>query len=275
MKPFLIDNDKVYTYQDLLDAIQTDGFYYPYYKVYDVFLYFVNLVKALANNQSLVLLDSDINSSEIENLDESLVNQPRIINTSSFSDIPEVINAVKKSAAEITIFTSGTTGQPKKVLHSISSLTRSVRIGERYANQIWGYAYAPTHMAGLQVFFQAFENENTLVNIFGRSRNEVYRCISNHHITHISATPTFYRLLLPFEKEYDTVIRVTLGGEKSDERLYDSMRCVFPNAKINNVYASTEAGSLFAAKGNCFQYWKLSEINLELKTMNFLFTSHY
>ncbi|MCD7938619.1 MAG: fatty acid--CoA ligase family protein [Bacteroides intestinalis] len=253
MKPFLIDNDKVYTYQDLLDAIQTDGFYYPYYKVHDVFLYFVNLVKALANNQSLVLLDSDLNSSEIENLDESLVNQPQIINTSSFSDIPEVINAVKKSVAEITIFTSGTTGQPKKVLHSISSLTRSVRTGERYANQIWGYAYAPTHMAGLQVFFQAFENENTLVNIFGRSRNEVYRCISNHHITHISATPTFYRLLLPSEKEYDTVIRVTLGGEKSDERLYDSMRCVFPNAKINNVYASTEAGSLFAAKGDCFQ----------------------
>ena len=65
MKPFLIDNDKVYTYQDLLDAIQTDGFYYPYYKVHDVFLYFVNLVKALANNQSLVLLDSDLNSSEI------------------------------------------------------------------------------------------------------------------------------------------------------------------------------------------------------------------
>ena len=253
MKPFLIDNDKVYTYQDLLDAIQTDGFYYPYYKVHDVFLYFVNLVKALANNQSLVLLDSDLNSSEIENLDESLVNQPRIINTSSFSDVPEVINAVKKSAAEITIFTSGTTGQPKKVLHSISSLTRSVRTGERYANQIWGYAYAPTHMAGLQVFFQAFENENTLVYIFGRSRNEVYRCISNHHITHISATPTFYRLLLPFEKEYDTVIRATLGGEKSDEHLYDSMRCVFPNAKINNVYASTEAGSLFAAKGDCFQ----------------------
>ena len=173
MKPFLIDNDKVYTYQDLLDAIQTDGFYYPYYKVHDVFLYFVNLVKALANNQSLVLLDSDLNSSEIENLNESLVNQPRIINTLSFSDISEVINAVKKSAAEITIFTSGTTGQPKKVLHSISSLTRSVRTGERYANQIWGYAYAPTHMAGLQVFFQAFENENTLVNIFGRSRNRL------------------------------------------------------------------------------------------------------
>ena len=128
----------------------------------------------LTGNNSIV----DLNSSEIENLNESLVNQPRIINTLSFSDISEVINAVKKSAAEITIFTSGTTGQPKKVLHSISSLTRSVRTGERYANQIWGYAYAPTHMAGLQVFFQAFENENTLVNIFGRRFTDVYPIIT-------------------------------------------------------------------------------------------------
>jgi acyl-CoA synthetase (AMP-forming)/AMP-acid ligase II len=35
--------------------------------------------------------------------------------------------------------------------------------------------------------------------------------------------------------------------------LYDSICRIFPNAKINNIYASTEAGSLFAAKGDCFQ----------------------
>ena len=49
------------------------------------------------------------------------------------------------------------------------------------------------------------------------------------------------------------MIRVTLGGEKSDQHLYDSIVKIFPSAKINNVYASTEAGSLFAAKGDCFQ----------------------
>ena len=49
------------------------------------------------------------------------------------------------------------------------------------------------------------------------------------------------------------MVRVTLGGEKSDQHLYDSIAKIFPNAKINNVYASTEAGSLFAAKGDCFQ----------------------
>ena len=108
-------------------------------------------------------------------------------------------------------------------------------------------------MAGLQVFFQAFENTSMLVNMFSMQRQKVYSLINQYHITHISATPTFYRLLLPFEKEYSSVERVTFGGEKSEYNLYESVKLIFPNAQINNVYASTEAGSLFASRGDCFQ----------------------
>lgn len=250
---FLYDGEKQYSYDDLLKAICEGNAYYPLFKTKDVFSYFGNLIKALVANRPLVLLDSDINSSEIDGLDESKVNVAADINPISCNNMQDVVDAVQKSTSEITIFTSGTTGQPKKVIHSISTLRRSVRLGERYQGQIWVYAYNPTHMAGLQVFFQAFENLNALVNVFNKSRVEVYHEITDKKITHISATPTFYRLLLPYEQEYSTVIRVTLGGEKSDRHLYDSIKKIFPNAKINNVYASTEAGSLFAAKGDCFQ----------------------
>lgn len=250
---FLYDNGKQYGYDDLLRALNEGATYYPYYKTSDVFSYFVNLIKALAASQPLVLLDSDINPSEIDGLDESKVNVAESIAPSSFRNMDEVVSAVQNSNSEITIFTSGTTGQPKKVVHSIATLTRSVRLGDRYKGQIWAYAYNPTHMAGLQVFFQAFENQNTLVNVFNQPREFVYQQIQEKGITHISATPTFYRLLLPFEQAYESVIRVTLGGEKSDQHLYDSIMKIFPIAKINNVYASTEAGSLFAAKGDCFQ----------------------
>lgn len=250
---FLFDQEKEYSYDDLLSSLNEGNTYYPYYKTSDVYSYFANLIKALAASQPLVLLDSDINPSEIEGLDESKVNVAESISDVSFQNMDEVVAAVQGSRSEITIFTSGTTGQPKKVIHSIQTLTRSVRIGDRYKGQIWAYAYNPTHMAGLQVFFQAFENQNTLVNVFNQSREYVYQQITDKEITHISATPTFYRLLLPFEYAYESVIRVTLGGEKSDQHLYDSIKKIFPNAKINNVYASTEAGSLFAAKGDCFQ----------------------
>lgn len=250
---FLFDNDKQYGYVDLLRSLNESIAYYPYYKTTNVYAYFVNLIKALAASKPLVLLDSDINPSEIDGLDESKVNVADSIALLSFNSMDEVVAAVQGSHSEITIFTSGTTGQPKKVVHSIQTLTRTVRMGDKYKGQIWAYAYNPTHMAGLQVFFQAFENQNTLVNVFNQPREFVYQQIEDKGITHISATPTFYRLLLPFEQAYGSVVRVTLGGEKSDQHLYDSIAKIFPNAKINNVYASTEAGSLFAAKGDCFQ----------------------
>lgn len=250
---FLVDNGVLYTYEDLIESLNRTSLYYPLYKTSVLYDYFVNLVRALIYDMPLALLDSDLNPFEIEGVDEQSINTPKLLLPKAVTSIKEVMTGIQESKSEITVFTSGTTGQPKKVIHSISSLTRSVRQGEKYKNHVWAYAYNPTHMAGLQVFFQAFENTNTLVNVFNASRLEVYNRINRYGITHISATPTFYRLLLPTEKEYEKVQRVTLGGEKSDNHLYVSIKKIFPQAKINNVYASTEAGSLFAAKGDCFQ----------------------
>ena len=253
MAVFLIDNEKAYTYTDLLDSLNSASQYYPLFKSKDIYAYFVNLIQALAASKPLVLLDSDLNPSEIDGVDESQVNVAEVAEHAPYASMDDVVAALQQSTSEITIFTSGTTGQPKKVVHTVQTLTRSVRLGERYRGQVWAYAYNPTHMAGLQVFFQAFENLNTLINVFNKQRSEVYELIAEYSVTHISATPTFYRLLIPFEKAYESVIRVTLGGEKSDQHLYDSIVKIFPSAKINNVYASTEASSLFAAKGDCFQ----------------------
>lgn len=253
MTVFLVDNEKVYTYDDLLSTLNQATTYCPLLKTDHVYAYFANLIRALTANKPLVLLDSDLSLTEIAGVDVSQVNQPQPIEQKNFATMEEVVAALQQSSSEITIFTSGTTGQPKQVIHTVGSLTRSVRLGDKYKGQVWAYAYNPTHMAGLQVFFQAFENLNTLINVFNKQRTEVYELIQKHQITHVSATPTFYRLLLPFEQAYTSVVRVTLGGEKSDQHLYQAIEKIFPSAKINNVYASTEAGSLFAAKGDCFQ----------------------
>lgn len=253
MAVFLHNGEKEYSYEMLVDSINQHRKYYPFFKSHDIFAYFENLVKAIVTNSPLVLLDSDLNLSEVVGVDESQVNVAVQLPEYHFEDMYGVVAALQKSTSEITIFTSGTTGQPKKVVHSIDTLTRSVRLGDKYKGQVWAFAYNPTHMAGLQVFFQAFENQNMLVNVFNLQRSEVYQKIAQYQITHISATPTFYRLLLPFEEAYPSVLRATFGGEKSDNHLYDNIKKIFPEAKINNVYASTEAGSLFAAKGDCFQ----------------------
>jgi len=127
-----------------------------------------------------------------------------------------------------------------------------VKISERNTNSIWGFAYNPTHMAGIQVFFQALLNGNAIVRLFGLTPNEIHGEIKENDVTHISATPTFYRLLLPCENTFQSIARITSGGEKFNEKTIRQLTEIFPNAKITNVYASTEAGTLFASDNDIF-----------------------
>jgi acyl-coenzyme A synthetase/AMP-(fatty) acid ligase len=165
----------------------------------------------------------------------------------------------------MTLYTSGTTGLPKKVEHTFQSLTRWVRLDENRKEDIWGFAYNPTHMAGLQVFFQALLNLNTIVYLFGNSRDEIFDSIDRMQVTNISATPTFFRLLMPVERTFTSVKKITTGGEKFDIRLKSDLAQLFPQSKVRNVYASTEAGSLFSAGGDVFTISPVLESLIKIK----------
>ncbi len=156
----------------------------------------------------------------------------------------------------ITLYTSGTTGLPKKITHGFSSLTRAVKIAEDKRNDVWGFCYNPTHIAGLQVFFQALLNGNTIINLFRYGKRQIIEAVRNYNITHLSATPTFYRMLLPLETEFPQVRRITSGGERFDNRTMERIKKTFPNAKITNIYASTEAGTLLVSDGDLFRIKK-------------------
>lgn len=169
-----------------------------------------------------------------------------------FDSLEALANAVRNSRSKIDLFTSGTTGKPRKISHTVQSLSRSVRVSDAHSDDVWGFAYHPSHIAGLQVFFQAFFNGNEIVNLFGRQKREIFSLIVRRKISHISATPTFYRLLLPEPNVYGSVRRLTLGGEKSTGGLLEKLGAVFPNAKINNIYAATEFGTLLVSDGEYF-----------------------
>jgi acyl-coenzyme A synthetase/AMP-(fatty) acid ligase len=159
---------------------------------------------------------------------------------------------VGASASRITLYTSGSTGLPKAVRQSVANLARAVRRGARHGDDVWGFAYNPSHIAGVQVLLQALLNRNPLVNLFGQPRDTVFASIERHGVTHLSATPTFYRMLLPASPQLPSVRSVTLGGERTDTALIERLRPLFPGARFRNLYASTEAGTLLSTEGDQF-----------------------
>ena len=93
---FLYD-DRVFTYDDLLNAVSGSNTYCPLYRTDELFPFFVNLVKALAAGLPLTLLDSDIKASEIDGIDEDAINQEESFEAGTYCGADEIVAAMEAS----------------------------------------------------------------------------------------------------------------------------------------------------------------------------------
>ena len=254
---FFLDFTKSVYYQTLLADLNSAKFFPRYLKTDSIYDCFLQILVATLSEEEIVLLDSDFTDSEIASLTNLQNGEYREMKIArAYADLKSVDELIERldniKNAQITFFTSGTTGRPKKVSHRLQSITRFVKRESRHTSDIWGFAYNPTHIAGVQVFFQALLNKNKIVRLFELSVDEIFDTIENEKITHISATPTFYRMLISRNVSFDFVKRITSGGEKFDKKTSSLLAKIFPNAKITNVYASTEVGTLFASQDDIF-----------------------
>ncbi len=202
-----------------MENINKSNFYTDCYIYPDLRSFFLNWILALVNERNIALMDSDISEKEIASNNLQINQRIKIENPRKIKSIDELVNSIRFSNSEITLFTSGTTGFTRKFTHPLKNLIRKINVSEERKNDVWGFAFNPTHVAGVQVFFQAILNQNLLVNVFLAPKDFIIDSIKQYKITNLSSTPTFYRLLLPLKESFDSVTKITVGGEKSDSHL--------------------------------------------------------
>jgi acyl-coenzyme A synthetase/AMP-(fatty) acid ligase len=151
---------------------------------------------------------------------------------------------------EWLMLTSGTSGVPKIVNHSLEGLTGAIVADgpARGAPPVWATFYDIRRYGGLQIFLRAVIGGGSMVlSEPGEPIADYVARLRDKAVTHISGTPSHWRKLLMsgaaagFSPRY-----VRLSGEIADQAVLDGLRRAFPEASIGHAYASTEAGVGFA-----------------------------
>jgi acyl-coenzyme A synthetase/AMP-(fatty) acid ligase len=157
--------------------------------------------------------------------------------------MPAAETPVERRKTEWVLLTSGTTGAPKLIVHSLASLTAPItNAGD--ADIVWGTFYDIRRYGGLQILLRTILGHGSLVvSGPGESIGTYLVRLGAHGATHVSGTPSHWRraLMSPAARAI-TPRYVRLSGEIADQGILNALRAFYPQASVSHAFASTEAG---------------------------------
>jgi acyl-CoA synthetase (AMP-forming)/AMP-acid ligase II len=153
----------------------------------------------------------------------------------------------RPTSMPLLVLTSGTTAKPKAARHAWDRLAAPALRRAGSPDERWLLAFNLNQFAGLQVLLHVLASGATIVIPRSIQPRDALDAMLEHGVTHLSATPTFWRFLVALLDGGSTprpdLVQATLGGEAASDRLLEDVRRLFPRARVSHIYASTEVGS--------------------------------
>jgi acyl-coenzyme A synthetase/AMP-(fatty) acid ligase len=152
--------------------------------------------------------------------------------------------APRSLETEWLLFTSGTSGAPKLVIHTLAGLTGAIAPAPAEGPRpVWGTFYDIRRYGGLQILLRALTGGCTLaLSDGGQPLAEQLAHLARVGVSHLTGTPSHWRGVLMSSPSAITPTYVRLSGEIADQAVLDGLKAAFPHAAVVHAYASTEAG---------------------------------
>ena len=148
-----------------------------------------------------------------------------------------------QGAPGLILFSSGTSGAPKAMVHDFGKLLVSYE-SRRESDLAMLALLGFDHIGGLNTLFNTLAAGSLLAVPASRSPADVAATIARHHVAILPASPTFLNLLLTSGLVGDLAsLRViTYGTEPMPESLLARLKSAFPQARFIQTFGTSETG---------------------------------
>ena len=168
-----------------------------------------------------------------------------LVNRRSNNQKHELINYLrKKNHAGLILFSSGTSGHPKAILHDLTIFLQRFETPRPTLRTINFLLF--DHIGGINTLFHTLFNKGVVVAPEARTVDSVLKTCRKYNIELLPTTPTFLRLMLMSGAVPDKVPNclkiITYGTELMDQSTLNDLCKLLPNIDFRQTFGMSELG---------------------------------
>ena len=182
---------------------------------------------------------------------------------------PLVIKLQEQQHSGLILFSSGSTGAPKAMIHNLDNLVDSYK-GKRGKNIVFLIFLMFDHIGGLNSLLNCLSMGVTMVFPEHREPEHVAELIEKYKVNILPASPTFLNLVLISEANLrynmSSLRMITYGTEPMPDSLLLKLKTFFPRVKFLQTFGTSETGiSQTTSKSSDSTFLKIDDPNTGIK----------